>query len=65
MITHDMEAVWQFARSVAIMHEGQIVHQGPVAELPHYRERLQAAGLELPFAVRCRDALSRVPFATS
>lgn len=60
MITHDMEAVWQFARSVAIIHEGQIVHQGPVVELPHHRERLHAASLDLPFAVRCRDALSRV-----
>ena len=65
MITHDMEAVWQFARSVAIIHEGQIVHQGPVAELPYHSERLEAASLDLPFAVRCRDALSRVRFATS
>ncbi len=65
MITHDMEAVWQFARSVAIMHEGQIVHRGAVAELPQYRDHLRAAGLELPFAVRCRDALSRAGCVTS
>ena len=65
MITHDMETVWQFARSVAIMHEGQIVHRGAVAELPQCRERLEAAGLELPFAVRCADALSRAGRVTS
>lgn len=54
MITHDMEAVGQFARSVAIMHEGRIIHRGTVADLPRYRGRLDEAGLELPFAMRVR-----------
>jgi energy-coupling factor transporter ATP-binding protein EcfA2 len=54
MITHDMDAVGQYARSVAIMHEGRITHQGAVANLPRYRDRLQEAGLELPFAMRVR-----------
>lgn len=65
MITHDMEAVWQFARSVAIMHEGRIIHQGPVVDLPRHGERLIQAGLELPFAVRCREALGDRRFAAS
>jgi energy-coupling factor transport system ATP-binding protein len=54
MITHDMEAVGQFARSVAIMHAGRIIHHGTVADLPRHRDRLEAAGLELPFAMRVR-----------
>jgi energy-coupling factor transport system ATP-binding protein len=54
MITHDMDAVGQFARSVAIMHEGRIIHSGAVADLPRYHDRLDEAGLELPFAMRVR-----------
>ncbi len=65
MITHDMEAVWQFARSLAIMHEGRIIHHGPVVDVSRHRERLIEAGLELPFAVRCREALGDRRFVAS
>jgi len=58
MITHDMDAVGQFARSVAIMRDGQITHQGAIADLPHYRTQLAEAGLELPFAMRVRELVS-------
>ncbi len=54
MITHDMDAVGQFARSVALMHEGRITHQAAVADLPRNYARLEEAGLELPFAMRVR-----------
>jgi energy-coupling factor transport system ATP-binding protein len=54
VITHDMDAVGQFARSVAIMRDGQITHRGPIADLPHYRTQLEEAGLELPFPMRVR-----------
>jgi energy-coupling factor transport system ATP-binding protein len=54
MITHDMDAVGQFARSVAIMHDGRITHHGAVADLPRYGDRLEEAGLELPFMMRVR-----------
>jgi energy-coupling factor transport system ATP-binding protein len=54
MITHDMDAVGQFARSVAVMHEGRITHHGAVANLPRTGDRLEEAGLELPFAMRVR-----------
>jgi ABC-type multidrug transport system ATPase subunit len=54
VITHDMDAVGQFARSVAIMRDGQVTHRGPIADLPHYRTQLEEAGLELPFPMRVR-----------
>ena len=54
MITHDMDAAGQFARSVAIMHEGRITHHGAIADLPRYGDRLEESGLELPFAMRVR-----------
>ena len=54
MITHDMDAVGQFARSVAVMHEGRITHHGAVANLPRTGDRLEEAGLELPFTMRVR-----------
>jgi energy-coupling factor transport system ATP-binding protein len=57
MITHDMDAVGQFARSVAIMRDGRITHQGAVVDLPHRRAQLEEAGLELPFAMRVRELL--------
>jgi len=60
VITHDMDAVGQFARSVAIMHEGRITHHGAVADLPRYHDRLEEAGLELPFAMRVRTLAGAV-----
>ncbi len=60
MITHDMDVVGQFARSVAIMRDGRITHQGPVADLPRHRAQLEEAGLELPFAMRVRELVSDV-----
>ncbi len=58
MITHDMEAVSRFARSVAIMNEGRIItSQGLVADLPQLVDRLHETGLELPFGMRIRAAV--------
>jgi len=57
MITHDMEAVSRFARSVAIMNEGRITYQGSVADLPQQVARLHEAGLELPFRMRVQAAV--------
>ena len=58
MITHDMDAVGQFARSVAFMHDGRITHHAAVADLPRNSDRLEEAGLELPFAMRVRALAS-------
>ena len=47
-ITHDMAVVSYLADEVAVMHQGQIVEQGPTEQIllqpqHHYKQKLLAA----------------------
>jgi cobalt/nickel transport system ATP-binding protein len=59
--THDMDLAWELCGRAVIMDAGTIVADGPAAELLADEALLQAHGLELPPALRLRDAARSGP----
>ncbi|MDD4498119.1 MAG: ATP-binding cassette domain-containing protein, partial [Methanosarcinaceae archaeon] len=60
LITHDMELAAEYAERVVVLKKGEVLLDGPAAEVFSRREELEATGLCSPFPVRlCLDLQRR------
>ena len=53
LVTHDMDAVLEYATHVIVMHQGEVIAEGTPSEIFSDQPLLQRTGLQLPkvFAV--------------
>jgi energy-coupling factor transport system ATP-binding protein len=64
LITHDMELVADVARSVTVLHEGNLLYHGSVRRLFAHPDLLEKAQLDLPPPARLGHALDRPDLLT-
>lgn len=57
MVSHHMEDVASYAERTIVLHQGDILYNGPTAEVFSHAEELTRIGLDLPFPMRMRVLL--------
>jgi energy-coupling factor transport system ATP-binding protein len=67
LITHDMRLVGEHAARMVLLNEGQVLADGPTAEVMRQFDLLERAGIRPPPVARLSSELARVgmPFTLS
>lgn len=58
-VSHNMDEVAQLARRVVVLHEGEVVMDGPIRSVFSQDDRLQDLGLDVPIAAKVVLSLAK------